>query len=470
MALTDRRAELIEDHALERVPDAARQDWLAISWNTVGIVTTLASLFVGALVSYIAGLWLGMAAGLTVAVLGGALGWAVGHVAYASGLSSTVMSRYYGFGIKGSMIGSAIFGFMMIGIIGVENILLYKGFLFYFGAPDTLSNQILAYGAMTALWIGLTANGFRAVTAVSSSMVIGFLAVLAYMMTVIIAQSGREWTELLSFGSQFETETLRELKALNPAGKFFACINLLMGSAGALALVDADLGRYARRSRDIAIAAFAGNFFLDIVMILLGGIIVFAGMPAIIDYYVSVAGLSPDEAARTALESPDAIAAAFIVFGGVIGAFLMVVAQVKAQVLNTYSGTLALTNLADVGFNWRPGRLYFVVLANVLSLLFLYRELLDWYIDFRVSLGVLTTCMASIMLSAYCVVHFTRGDQVHMAREPDTIDWAGIATMLLAFITARLLLVDLFPVEALTAFVTAFVLYPIFRLYLLKPV
>ena len=35
--------EVIEDHALERVPDAQRHSWLDLSWNTVGIVTTLSS-------------------------------------------------------------------------------------------------------------------------------------------------------------------------------------------------------------------------------------------------------------------------------------------------------------------------------------------------------------------------------------------------------------------------------------------
>lgn len=33
--------EIIEDHALERVPDDQRHGWLAMSWNTVGIVTML---------------------------------------------------------------------------------------------------------------------------------------------------------------------------------------------------------------------------------------------------------------------------------------------------------------------------------------------------------------------------------------------------------------------------------------------
>ena len=126
--------ELIEDHALEKVPQGERHTWLDISWNTVGIVTTLIQLYVGALVTFVAGIKIGLLSGLIVAVIGGLLGWGTGHIAYKSGLASGVMSRLYGFGVKGSVVASSIFGFMMIGFIAAENVLLYKGFLFYFNA------------------------------------------------------------------------------------------------------------------------------------------------------------------------------------------------------------------------------------------------------------------------------------------------------------------------------------------------
>ena len=35
----------IEDHALERVPAALRANWLALTWNTAGLITTLVILF-----------------------------------------------------------------------------------------------------------------------------------------------------------------------------------------------------------------------------------------------------------------------------------------------------------------------------------------------------------------------------------------------------------------------------------------
>ena len=48
-------SETIEDHALERVPDDQRQGWLALTWNTAGVVVSLVQLFFGALVTFVAG-------------------------------------------------------------------------------------------------------------------------------------------------------------------------------------------------------------------------------------------------------------------------------------------------------------------------------------------------------------------------------------------------------------------------------
>jgi len=117
----------IEDHALERVPDSMRQDWLKLSWNTAGIVTTLVQLFFGALVTFVAGIKIALLAGVFVTVIGGALGWLTGHVAYRTGLSSTVMARRFGFGTQGSIIASLIFAFMIIGFLALEKCTALQG-------------------------------------------------------------------------------------------------------------------------------------------------------------------------------------------------------------------------------------------------------------------------------------------------------------------------------------------------------
>jgi len=55
--------KIIEDHALERVPDGERENWLKIAWNTVGLITTLVIMFFGAVVCFVAGIKIALLAG-----------------------------------------------------------------------------------------------------------------------------------------------------------------------------------------------------------------------------------------------------------------------------------------------------------------------------------------------------------------------------------------------------------------------
>jgi len=454
----------MDDHALEAVPDDQRQNWLQITWGTAGIVTTLIQLFIGALVTFVAGIKLGVLAGVLVTVIGALLGWGTGHIAYRTGLSSSVMSRGHGFGTRGSVLIAAVFGFMIIGFLAIENALLYKGFLFYFGMADTLANQVIIYGILTLAWILLTAFGFGLVAKVSSYTLIAFLAVLLYMVVDVIATSGQSWSDVMKFGAQMPPEVLTAMGADTDAGKFAFAVNVLIGSAGALALVDADLGRYARRSRDIGIAALFGNLAMDIVMLFIGGVVMYAGMGQIISYHVNVGGLTQEAAQQLALQSPDSVAAAFIIFGGIIGTILMVLAQSKAQVLNTYSASLSLTALFDALFSWRPGRLVFVILANLIGCLLLVGSILEWVNSFLTILGILTTCFAGIMIADYFIVKPVQRSRGLAAQPVPDVNWAGIVTVVVSFVLAHYVLNRYVSIEFFTSLPVCVVLYSVLRL------
>lgn len=447
-----------EDHALERVPDEERQNWLTLSWSTAGIATTLVQLFFGALITFVAGFKIALIAGVFVTCIGALMGWLTGHVAYKTGLSSTVLARYFGFGNQGSVIASIIFSFMIIGFLAIENALLYKGFIFYFGLQDTLTSKIAIYGILTACWVFLTTYGFKLVSKVSSTTLVAFLLVLGYMTWQVVVQSPVDPKTLTSFPSQFPAEVLMSMGADTDLGKFIFAVNILIGSAGALALVDADIGRYAKSSSQIGIAALMGNICMDIIMVAIGGMIMYAGVPALVDFYVGQ-GVAPDVAHKMALESPDSIAAAFIVFGGIIGSILMVLAQAKGQVLNTYSASLSLSNLFDATFKWRPGRVTFVIIANILGLVMLYGEILALVNAWITLLGVLTTCVSTVIICDY----FFIADQRRAMQNAQAVNWAGVITTIVSTVLAHYVLKDLFPVEFFTALVSSVVLYPALR-------
>lgn len=458
----------MEDHALESVPESERKGWLSLTWNTAGIVTTLIQLFFGVLVTFAAGIKIGLIAGVIVTIVGGLLGWGVGHIAFKSGLSSTVMSRLYGFGIKGSILPSIIFGFMILGFLALENALLYKGILFAFELEDTMTTKIVIYGLFTVIWILLTAFGFKLIAKVSSVMLVLFLGVLIYMLFNIILTSGQSWGDVLSYGAQFPPEVLAGMGADTDMGKLIFAINVLIGSAGALALTDADIGRYAKRSRDIGIAAFLGNIAMDIGMLLIGGICMYVGMSTLTDYYVRTQGMSADVAAQTAIQSTDSVAAAFIIFGGGIGTLLMIFAQGKAQVLNTYSGALALSNLFGA-LKWHPGRLTFVIIGNIIGLIMLYGSILEMVNSYITFLGVITTAVAGVMISDYFLVRPKLGQQNTKVFGADNVNWSGVISTILAVVLAHYVLNNIIPIEFFTSLFVSLIVYPLLRIYILKP-
>jgi cytosine permease len=208
---------------------------------------------------------------------------------------------------------------------------------------------------------------------------------------------------------------------------------------------------------------------MSLVMLTAGGMVMFAGMASIVDYFVVVRGMDVAAAHQLALQSPDSIASAFIIFGGVIGAVLMVLAQSKAQVLNTYSGSLALTNLADVIFDWRPGRIVFVVIANVIGLVMLYGKILELVNAWITILGVMTTALAMVMICDYFIVRPRLGQTDISAHQPEMVNWSGVISVVVATILAHYVLNQYQPIEFFTSALTVLVLYPTLRLVAFRP-
>ncbi len=450
-------ASKTEDHALEAVPIEDRQSVWQLSWNTAGIATTLVALFVGALVTFATGIKIGVGAGFIVCLLSGTLGWGMGHIACKTGLSSSVLARLYGFGEKGALIVALTFGFLIIGFIALENVMIYKGLVFWFNLTDSNTNRGIIYSCLTVLWIVLAAFGFRFVTKIASITVVCFFLTLAYIAFEVIGKSSLPFSELSTFSSLFSADTLRAMNIESDSAKFAFCVNIMVGFAGAAAMINADFGRYGKRSSDTCIASYIGSFFLTVLMVFIGGIIMYAGSQQIIDYHIAH-GMAADAARAVVLESPDAIAAAFIIFGGALGGFLMIAAQSKIQVINSYSASLALTSFFDSVFGWKPGRLVFLIVANLLACLMIYGNILHFFESFMTIFGVLTTCFAMIILVDYFWISKLRNRQPLKVN----VNWPAIFSVIFSFVCAHYVLIKIIPIEFFTSSIATMISYPVF--------
>jgi len=461
-----RLGKIIEDHALERVPDGERENWLKISWNTVGLITTLVIMFFGAVVCFAAGTRIALLAGIVSFVIASTLGLCIARVAVETGYSNTLITRKYGLGVRGSALASIIFGLLIVGFLAVENGLLYRGLLFFLKWQDDWQARIVLYGAMTLIWILLTAFGFGAVTRTSSLMIVGFFIVLAWMLYVVLSGSQEDLSATMQFGSQLDAATLGGMGIRSDVDKFIFALNLLIGPACALALNTSDFGRFGKSTGHVAAAAMIAIFFQSIVMMVIGGVLMKAAAPAMVNYFTDVMGLPLDTARHQVLKSPDSIAATFMVFGGVFGFVLMILAQAKAQVLNTYSSSLCLSNLFDATIRWKPGRITFVILANVIALVMLYGEILHFVEAWIRLLGVLLSALAATIILDYYVVSRRFKPA---AEEPAVVNWAGVIAILTAVYCAHWLFRPYQPIEVLSSLAVVAVLYPALRLTVFRP-
>ncbi|WP_307076181.1 purine-cytosine permease family protein [Arthrobacter pascens] len=431
--------------------------------NTAGIASTLVQVAIGAAVTMIAGVWWGILAGVLVAVFGGALGWLVGHVAYVSGTSSTVTARYYGLGRRGSVLASLIFAFMILGFLALENALLYYGTLFMFGWTPNLLNAIIIYGILTAIWILLTIYGMKVVQRTSIILLIAFVVLTVTMATVALANSPLSLGAILASGPIGGVGD--EMK------NFGLVVSMLAGSAGALALVDADYARYARSTRDVGILAVGGAIMIDIIVVILGAVIVHASAASVTDFLTRNPAAADSQVGDSIAEKVSWMiahntGAYFIIIFGVVGFILMYVAQVKAQVLNTYSGSLSLVNLVEGLTGKSPSRLSAVIAGNVVALLMIAGNILGLLGSFLGILGVSTTALAGVIIADYFIVRKCRPAT---GTEAEPVNWAGVLSVIFATVVGSVLSeTGVTPLGFLVSLVIVIVLYPVLRIFVFK--
>ena len=453
----------VEDHALTPVPLSERKSGWGLMTNTAGIASTLVQIAIAAAVTMIAGVGWGILAGVIIAVFGGTLGWFVGHVAYVSGTSSTVTARHYGLGRQGSVLASLIFAFMILGFLALENALLYYGTLFMFGWAPTVLNAVLIYGVLTIVWVLLTMYGMKVVQRTSTILLIAFVALTIALATVAVIQSPISLGDLLSAGPIGGSG--------NEMANFGLVISMLAGSAGALALVDADYARYARSSKDVGILAFGGSIMIDIVVVILGTLIVHASTASVGTFLKGNPGAAASQIGDTIADKvswmiANNTGAYFIIIFGFLGFLLMYVAQIKAQVLNTYSGSLSLSNLVQGVTGKNPGRLAGVIMGNIIALLMIAGNILGLLSSFLGILGVSTTALAAVIIADFFIV---RKRQPARANENESVNWAGVISVVVGAVVGSVLSeTGVTPLGFVVSLVLVLVLYPILRLYVLR--
>ena len=154
------------------------------------------------------------------------------------------------------------------------------------------------------------------------------------------------WVGSLAF--QQSDLSVASVLSAQPSGigpvQIMGVLSSMIGMAGALSLVGADFARYAKSPKDVRIMAIGGNIIVNFGVVSLGALLYQAGDTVVARFLADPANsdVAAAQLGGTIFEKVQYLAhsnpgAYFIILGGIVGFLVMYAAQIKAQVINTYS-------------------------------------------------------------------------------------------------------------------------------------
>lgn len=445
----------MEDNVLNPVAEEERVSGWSLLANTAGVGTTLAMLLIGGTSSYMVGVGWTMVAAVISATFGSLIGTGVGRVAQSTGMSSTVSTRFHGLGARGSALASLIFAWMILSFLALENALLYNGTLFLLGWQPTLTNAIVIYTILTIAWILLALFGLKLIQ-ISSL----WLTILASALLIVI----------LFIAVNRSTQPLGEIVTQRPAdfgpAAFMAVLAGMVGFAGALALTGADFARYARTKRDVTIMAVGGNIIVNFGVVSLGALLYQAGDTVVAQYLTDNPRLAESQMGDSIADKVQFLAhnnagAYFVILAGIIGFIVMYAAQVKAQAINAYAGSLSLSNLFDALFQKTPSRIVMLIVGNIIAMIAVYAGILGLLVQFLAALGIATFALCSLVIADYFVM---RKGRPAPTRRVELFNWAGIIALVAGFgVSYGLQISGILPVGFLLTLVITPLVYMLLR-------
>ncbi len=420
-----------DDHALVRVPQAQRRSWWLIANLRLGQATSLAHLALAATVGAGMRFWEAMAATGIAAVFLTALSILLGLAAQREGLTTSLLGRWSGFGVRGSLLIGLILIIGMTGWFAVQTRYFAAG-LTQFLPEVEMTTICLVAGLATTV---VLARGFVVLTRIAAVVVPISLLLAA---VTVIAQLGRH-----------DVGALLDAPPPGAPISLAAGTSIILGGFLLGAVTTPDVARYHRSCRDVVAAT--------LLSVTLGPLL------------VGVAGVLLAHALRVA--GPGDVPALLGVVqsgSGLVGVTLLVASVLKANGPTGYVASLAVVNLAHVARGVRLRQPMMTVLLGAFGTALALPDWLDRYDAALAEVGALLAPIAAVMIADYFILRTWRTELDESRGRGDLPGYApawgvgGLLAWLIGYAVASPLLLgrvlDL-GVPAVTAFVVAVVVY-----------
>lgn len=407
--------EQIESYATSRVPANMRWPRMAILLILSGNVTAMFWFSFGGQLAFLVG-WPLVLVPIAYMVVGAALiGGLIMRIASKEGLSLPLLSRGLGFGLKGSAVASIVYGVNYIFYFIFEGSIVSHALTEFAGIRvDSLEATLIFAGiALVALyfsWRGMHSMNILQRFGMPVFLILFVVGMFMLANGYVLVGPG-EWRT----GPATETALLQ-------------AIGLMNGQIVFQGLTATDYGRFVKTSvryHGTALLMFVELLMIAVVM-LAGAFISFTMLPAF-------AGRSGPELAAI---DPGLY---FALFMGLLGVVFTVVTQVRINVINLYSGSLAFSNAADALGRRKIGRQWWMVGLIAVGVVLYPINILQYTETFLALTGIMTNAWIVILLSDYLVCRklLRLAPSVNIEYEEETVrSWnpAGLLAMSIGII------------------------------------
>ncbi|MBE1554027.1 purine-cytosine permease family protein [Sporosarcina limicola] len=362
--------ETKDDFALEKVPLKGRSmSWVSLTNVALGVATAMLFMQMGSLMALNFGAMNALLAVIYATILGGALGIGIAYFAAKTGMNVNLMARGGGFGYIGASITSLIYALNFIMYSAIEGAIMAFAVHEYIKVIPVWALMVF-FGLIV---IPLNWFGIKQLDKLQKwSMpifVILFISGVIAALKITPFFTGNVWTYL------------PEGTKVGGVG-LIACIGIMNGLVGILALLVSDYARFIKKE-EFKIGVFAVGFLPQFVaFLLMGAIGIWFGVrigeqnPGI--YYVQLLGIG--------------------------GAAFTILTQLRINITNLYSGSLSLATFFENVFTFKPGRKFWVAFTSIAAIFLMLGGVLDHLSSLLTFQGVFLLSWAAILVTDACVI------------------------------------------------------------------
>jgi cytosine permease len=353
--------ETKDDYSLERVPKTAKQNFWQVTVVRLGGFACVSQLMLGASLGYGMTFNKALLSVLLGSVILQIVGVALGIIAAREGLSTSLLSKWSGFGNLGSTIVGLIIAIGCIGWFGVQNSVCAEGM---FNATKIFNAQIWAI--ITGLSIvAIVVYGFKMLSYTAN------IALPLFLLAVGIAT-----VKMLS-----NTNISTLLTSTQPGPSMSLSVGTTMVAGGFIvgAVMTPDICRFLSNSKQvfwmILISTFVGELSMCMIAVLMAH----------------------------AVKSSDIMTIMYSLSGW-LGVAIVIFSTVKINDINLYSSSLGLTTVLSTIFKKKFNRSTITVVIGIFGTLLSAIGIMNYFVAYLTFLGVFVPPIAGIMVVDYFIL------------------------------------------------------------------